>query len=134
MKALYALTPEEHATVLAALRHYQGAAEDLGRLPATVADIATNDGTVTPLLAFEVGQLCEDLNNHGLSAGEALNIVGADEDNPYVAAAQNHRLISEGTLEVTAPAIVSPGDDGAYMMAWLWIDNVEFDIPAGSAA
>jgi hypothetical protein len=130
MKALYALTPEEHATVLAALRFYQGALEN-GEPTGGVADIATNDGTVEPLVAFEVGHLCDDLNNHGLEFGDVVNLIGEDESNAFVAAAHEHRLLDEGTLEVDPKTIVSDSEEGAYVMAWLWVSNEAAGVAPG---
>jgi hypothetical protein len=120
-QALYALNDAQHATVLAALRYYQQARAVLQDVPFNVRDIATNSDTVTPLTAVEVGQLCDNLNHHGLTFGEIVNILGADSG-PYVEAAHEHRLLSEGTLEVDGKTIVSESEGGAYVMAWLWVD------------
>jgi hypothetical protein len=118
VKAIYALTPEQHATVLSALRRYAIALYK-GHMPDL---IATNDDIVTPLTAEQTDALCEDLNNHGLSFGDVVNILGTD-DSPYVAAAHEHRLLNEGTLEVDPKTIVSESEGGAYVMAWLWVDG-----------
>lgn len=132
MKSLYALTDAQHATVLAALRQYQAHLEDFEEIPPAVADIATNCGTVEPLTASEVGYLCEDLNHKGLEFGDVVNLLGDGADDPYVAAAHEHRLQQEGTLEVDPKAVVSRGsDDGAYVMAWLWISNEDAGIAPG---
>jgi hypothetical protein len=60
MTNLYALGDAEHATVLAALRYYQGDMHT-GRV-ANVHVIATNVGTVTPLNYYEIDQLFQRLN------------------------------------------------------------------------
>lgn len=123
--ALYALTAAQHATVLAALHHYE---RDMaaGVSLHHVADIATNGGTIAPLI--EVGKLAEDLGHAGLEFSEIVNLLGDDDTDPYVRAATNSDLLSEGTLEVDIPTIVSRGDDsGAYVMAWLWVS----DAPTG---
>ena len=123
MKALYALTPDEHATVLAALRLYAEAPPECGWPHYRVRDIATNGGTVTPLDAAAVGRLTDDLNNHGLEFGEVVNLLGVDSSNPYAAFAHSHRLLSEGVLEVDETAVLNEAGDGAYVMAWLWVSN-----------
>lgn len=42
----------------------------------------------------------------------------------YVAAAQEHDLVEDGTLEVDDNAKVSVSDEGgAYVGAWLWVDG-----------
>lgn len=126
---LYHLDQAQHATVLAALRMYQAELDyqnikGVKILPGQLGEIATNGGTLTPLTGDQVGQLNEALNHTGLTFGEIVNQLGDDDSDPYVAAAQQHRLLEEGTLEVDGWAVVSRGDDdGAYVMAWLWISN-----------
>lgn len=55
------LTPEELATILAALRYWQRVGHGAGVMPREW-DIATNDGTVEPLSVDEIDSLCEKLN------------------------------------------------------------------------
>ncbi len=44
----------------------------------------------------------------------------------YIDAAESHRLVSDGQLEIDGAALVSEGDDdGAYVMAWLWVEGGE---------
>ena len=50
----------------------------------------------------------------------------------YRAAARRHHR--DGELEIDPGAVVSKGDDpGAYVMAWLWIDDSELVSPQNSA-
>jgi hypothetical protein len=116
--ALYALTPEAHATVMLALGHLQGMlASRPDARPATYAH-----GTVTPLDYAGIDRLRQDLNHTGLDFGPVVNLLGSDESNPYVAAALESDHLREGEIEVDVPTIVSEGDDnGAYVMAWIWI-------------
>lgn len=121
---IYAMGRRERDTVLAALRYYQTAFATCDAPPATVRDIATNGGEHTALDADEIDQLVEDLNHLGLTFGDIINVIGKDDSDPYVAAAREHHLLEEGTLEVDLPAVVSESTDGgAYVMAWLWVDN-----------
>lgn len=132
---LYALTDAQHATVLAALRFYQE--EGMGD-PAKRSDaihfIASNGNVVDPGLdAAGIDALCESLNHDGLDFGACVNLFGEDDDEPYVAAAIKKQHDSE--LEVDLPAVVSRGaDDGAYVMAWVWVSNEDAGIPPGSDA
>jgi hypothetical protein len=121
--ALYALTPEAHATVLAALRFYQTAFAACDAPPASVREIATNGGAVQPLDGKQIDQLCESLNQHGLDFSAIVPLFAElAQHSPYVAAAQ--RMAKEGEIEVDDPAVVSKGDDdGAYVMAWMWVSN-----------
>lgn len=130
---LYHLDDAQHATVLAALRFYQqeGLRDRATRWP-LIDDIATNSGQVKALRSTQIDDLCEAINHAGLSFGEIVNRLGDDDSDPYVAAAQQHRLLNEGALEVDETAVVSRGDDpGAYVMAWLWISNTEAGIADG---
>jgi hypothetical protein len=126
---LYNLDEADHATVLAALRHYQAALA--GRIIplAQVTPLATNGGTVQALDADGIDALCESLNHHGLRFGEVVNLIGDTTDDPYVVAAGQHSLLEEGTLEVDVPTIVSRSEGGAYVMAWLWVDAPLADPP-----
>jgi hypothetical protein len=129
--ALYALTPEAHATVLAALRGYQIELQRLdGAVPENLREIATNGGAVQPLDGKQIDQLCESLNQHGLDFSAIVPMFAElAQHSPYVAAAQ--RMAKDGEIEVDNPAVVSKGDDdGAYVMAWMWVSNRQagFDI------
>lgn len=121
--ALYNLDPAAHATVLAALRDYQNHLVIHGTPPAAVLDIATKFDTVTPLSDEDIDDLCESLNHGGLDFSDVVELEGKDSSDPYVAAAQEHRLLEEGTLEVDPKTIVSESEDGAYVMAWIWVSN-----------
>ena len=123
--ALYALTPQARATVLAALHHYQ---HELGKTGSTAhakqfEDIATNGGTLKALHAEEIDNLCESLNHAGLNFSAIVPMFGVQaQHDPYVAAAQG--MAREGKIEVDEPAVVSKGDDdGAYVMSWMWVSN-----------
>lgn len=60
--------------------------------------------------------------------GDFVGIFG-ESDSPYVLAAREH--VEEGTLELDQVTVVSEGsDDGAYVMAWLWIDKSSAPFPA----
>jgi hypothetical protein len=43
-------------------------------------------------------------------------------------------LLEEGTLEVDPKTVLSASDDGAYVMAWLWVGNEDAGLPTGGAA
>ena len=57
------LRPEEHSTILAALRHYQQGLQLNGDVPPQdVYDIATNSDAHSPLNTDQIDDLCERLN------------------------------------------------------------------------
>jgi hypothetical protein len=68
---LLELSDREHATVLAALRYWQGEilADQFGRFPPEIEDIASNGGTVQALDVGEIDTLCERINTIMLDAG-----------------------------------------------------------------
>lgn len=120
-KALYALTPAQHATVLAALRLYQGAPGTIEKL----YDIVTNGGTVDPLTADQIDELCMDINHSGLDMGGVCEVIGRGPEDPYVEAAR--RLYNDGTVTIDEQTVVSESDDGAYVMGWVWINKDEVE-------
>lgn len=124
---LYALDASQHATVMLALRHYQGMLAALGH--ADTRTVTYANGEVTPVGYDGINELCDRLNHTGLDFSHAVQILGRDDSDPYVAAARNHSLLSEGTLEVDDIAVVSEGDDpGAYVSAWLWVSDEDAGI------
>lgn len=113
---IYALTDAEHATVLAALRHYQ---RDMPTLRTSgVYDIASSMGTLEPLGVEMVDDLVGALS-HSLAFGEIMELLGTSDD-PYALAGRD--MSAEGS-QVDLPTIVSHGEDGAYVMGWLWVPN-----------
>ena len=80
-----------------------------------------------------------DANDADLRHHIACQITRAKEETmdpvnvAYVDAAQDHPMVSD-ELEVDGSAVVSPGDDaGAYVMAWLWVEDTDVDFAAHGA-
>lgn len=66
----------------------------------------------------------------GGNFGEMVNYFAEDAKQValrrYLTRAEEHQLVSDGTLEIANPGCVSKGDDsGAYVMAWLWVEDEE---------
>ena len=104
------LMPQQHATVLAALRSWQ--AQDLMlACDGTIGSIATNCGAFEALNSEAIDALCERLNE-----GDGENAEAYRDAVPT----------SAGDLEVDSDAVVSTDDDGegAYVMCWKWVSNV----------
>lgn len=60
---LLQVTPAEHATILAALRYYQGCGmSERWKRSVGINDIATNGETVVPLDDASIDELCERIN------------------------------------------------------------------------
>jgi hypothetical protein len=136
MSNILVCTDAEHATILAALRHYQASA--LNEKDQSIYDIASNGGELSPLDDKSIDDLCDRINqscppcqalgealqNH-LTFGDIVEMFGvSSSDDPYAKAACQQA--SEGELEVDGMTVVSRGEDqGAYVMGWIWISNEE---------
>jgi hypothetical protein len=48
-------------------------------------------------------------------------LVDSEERRAYVAAAREKHASDEGDVEVDEEAVVSIGNDGAYVQAWTWV-------------
>lgn len=114
------VSPSELSTLLAALRYYQlGLERD--DVPGGIFDIASEADTRQPLTDDQIDDLCEELN------------CGPEDNSP---AAQKYREAAkrfkhrQGELEIDDFAAVSFGaDDGAYVQAWVWIDETDTHPP-----
>lgn len=49
------------------------------------------------------------------------------QDERFVEAARNLSFMRDGECEVDDHATVSDSEDGAYVMAWAWVDRTEVD-------
>lgn len=121
--ALYALTPAQHATVMAALRLYQ---HELGIHTSyvhydAIRTIASGDESWPRLTAKQIDPLCKGLDHGGLDIGDVVNILGAADDDPYVAAAQEKNTSDSVSLD--GNPVVSYGEGGAQVMAWIWVSD-----------
>jgi hypothetical protein len=48
-------------------------------------------------------------------------LADSEERRAYVAAAREKHASDEGDVEVDEEAVVSIGNDGAYVQAWTWV-------------
>jgi hypothetical protein len=60
---------------------------------------------------------------------DCVQAFGDTEGDPYIIAARD-QYQRDGAIEIDTPAVVSRGaDPGAYVMAWLWVDNATAGLP-----
>lgn len=115
---LYALTTRDRVTVVAALR--------------LLHDTPGLTVRVGPIMAHGkegIDALCDSILHPGLEFEEIAPLFGYDETNRYVASARN--LARQEELRVDVPALVCEAEEGAYVMAWLWVSRE--DAGLGSA-
>lgn len=66
----------------------------------------------------------------GLTIGECIQALAVPDDDPYVAAARAESL-GDGDVEIDDWTTTSVGEDGAWVLAWLWVSNELAGIQAG---
>lgn len=87
--------------------------------------------TCTPNMASQARiEALEVLKSSGLTFSDCVHAFGAEAANPFVTAAQTKA--KDGETEVDSPTVVSASDQGAYVMAWVWISNEEAGILTNS--
>lgn len=91
----------------------------LAALSAAAATAATERPDITKSLAY--------LREHGLTIGHCIRALAVPEDDPYVQAAR--KLIAGGDdMEIDDATTTSVGEDGAWVLNWLWVSNEEAGI------
>ena len=111
----YALDDRQLCTVLAALTTYQDATPS--NLSA-ILDVATDGYTRKKLEPEEIEALVDRLKT--CHSEQVQPIAEAYRD--YA----SEHLTEDGAVEIDDNALVSLGDDpGAYIMAWVWVDNAD---------
>ena len=104
------LAEREVATVIAGLRHWEA---DENRIHTDQYDIATNAGLEIALTHIEIDELCERLNSPPLASDAQIS-------------AAKELYQRDGEVEIDQPAVESRGgDEGAYIMAWVWVSDDE---------
>lgn len=71
------------------------------------------------------------LVDQGLSFSDCVKAFGAPEGDPFAAAAEEMYVI-EGSIEIDATTVLSQSAAGAYVMAWVWVDNSDAGILSNS--
>lgn len=69
------------------------------------------------------------LIDDGLEFSECVEAFGVGEDNPFAKAATD-MYGSEGSVEIDSTTVLSSSDEGAYVLAWVWVANSDADAHA----
>lgn len=133
---------QQHATVLAALRYYQeqGMGEPEKRSD-DIHDIATCGDTVISLDTAAIDLLCEQINfttpkeaalaamkESGTQIGDCIRAYAVANEDPYVAKARE-LTVGDDDVEIDDSTVTSNGDDGAFVLCWMWVSNKEAGVP-----
>lgn len=114
------LNDQELATALAALRFWQRLGPMHGR-PEQI--ILTDCGRLMPPEQLAIEQLCERLNSQDdpqtATASQEREQATAQEID---AARQRYAACSDDTIEIDDNALVSRGDEGTWVQAWVWLE------------
>lgn len=66
------------------------------------------------------------LIDEGLEFSKCVEAFGVGEDNDFAKAAKD-MYGSEGSVEIDSTTVLSESDGGAYVMAWVWVENADAD-------
>lgn len=119
---LLKLTEQQFHHILAGLRALEAN-------PEPFIGIATNEGEVPALTVEDLDQLAQQLNDGDLTPTRLDQVVEdlkGQADDPFIHAARE--LWANDECEIDDIAIVSEGDDGAFVSAWVWVSNSEAGI------
>lgn len=128
---LYQLDDAQHATVLAALCYYQRQGMgDPSKRDDDIHEIATNGDTVVSLDDAGIDELRMSINHTGVDFAVMPGIFGVSRETDPFAKAAFDNYHRDGEIEVDDPAVLSQSDEGAYVMAWVWVSNEDagFDV------
>jgi hypothetical protein len=64
------------------------------------------------------------LKADGLTIGECVSVLAVSNEDPYVKAARQLIEADDG-IEIDSETITAMGDDGAWVMNWLWVSDDE---------
>ena len=65
----------------------------------------------------------------GLRFGDCLAAFASEPDDPFAQAArENYQSGSDGDIDLDDRPVLSPSDDGAYVLAWVWVSKEDAGI------
>lgn len=70
-----------------------------------------------------------DPNPFSTSTVDVRSCIPVLDTNPYVAVAKRN-FASEGEIEIDDCTVISEGESGAYVMAWLYVSNEDLQAPS----
>jgi hypothetical protein len=84
---------------------------------------------------MDIQNALKKLQAAGLTFADCVSCFGVSADeNPYLKAAHEHHD-REGEIEFDDTAIISESDDeGAYVMAWVWVTDEEAGVTRQESA
>lgn len=77
---------------------------------------------MSSLTRDEIRTTLKTLISKGLTFSHCISAFGVDTDtNPYASNAPS----KDGETEIDSTTVVSEGEGGAYVMAWVWVSDVD---------
>lgn len=65
------------------------------------------------------------LRDRGLTIGQCITALSVSNDNPYVVAAREAVQQMGDDVEIDDVTVIAEGDDGAWVLNWMWVYNSE---------
>jgi hypothetical protein len=77
---------------------------------------------------MNIDHLRQLLQQHGATFADCVQAFGTAGPEIDAARAKYHR---DGEIELDPVSVVSPGGEGVYVMAWVWVSEEEVDLASG---
>lgn len=106
------------------------AAEAIYRKAYSTVEVVDREASETQSIAISANarstQLAE-LKENGLTIGECITAFAVPNDDPYVKGARS-LILGGDDIEIDDNTTTSVGEDGAWVLNWLWVSNEEAGI------
>lgn len=80
-----------------------------------------------------IAMLKAHFKEFGIQFSDMAHVFGVDRDSDPFASVAHENYGREGEIEVDNPVVLSESDEGAYVMAWVWVSNDDAGIEGGNA-
>ena len=90
------------------------------------------DGLRRQIAALERAPVLEAMKQTGLTYPDCLPVLAALEDDPYVEAARQ-LIAGDDDLSIDDRTITSEGNEGAWVLGWIWVSDEEAGVERKAA-
>ena len=95
------------------------------------AQLATDLNISAPQFQPSHAEILKMLKTQGLTIADCITAFGASPDDLHVKAAREN-ILGDDDVEIDDITTISEADDGAWVLAWLWVSNIEAGIASDS--